>query len=104
VKKPGCLIPGLWAGFAALVTLAAIAFVGIAAAGSESRGVRAAYLAALPLGLAWGGLIASLVMHLAFKKAGTGARIGGSLGCGCLGGIILLALALFFFTAIFPSL
>ncbi|MFH1437475.1 MAG: hypothetical protein ABIJ56_17345 [Pseudomonadota bacterium] len=102
--KPGCLIPGIWAGIAAVVTLIALVLVAIMASGSETAGVNATTLASLPVGVVWGGSLASVIIHLAFKKASSKVRIGAPIGCGCLGGIFLLALVFIFFQAIFPAL
>jgi hypothetical protein len=103
-KKPGCLMAGIWLTLAAVVTLITLAYVGFAAYNSESAGVTAAEIMALPFGFAWSGALAAVIIRLGFKKAGTGLRVGGPMGCGCLGGIVLLLLVLLFFAAIFPSL
>ena len=103
-KKPGCLVAGIWLALAAVITLIALAYVGIAAYNSESGGVLATEIMSLPFGFVWSGVLAAVIIQLGFKKAGTGVRVGGPIGCGCLGGIALLMLVFFFFAAIFPSL
>ena len=102
--RPGFLMPGIWLGVAALVTLAMVAYVGMMAWGSESAGVQATYRAALPLGTVWAGSITALAVHLFYKKGSRGVRVGVPLGCGCLGGLILFGMIMVFFVAIFPAL
>lgn len=102
--KPGCLMPGLWLGGAALATLICGAIVGIGASGSESDGVAAANIAAGPFGFAWGGMLSAAIIHLAWKRASSGVRVGGPLGCGCLGAIVMIVGVVVFFAAIFPAL
>lgn len=102
--KKGCLMPGIWFGVSALVTLAGLAYLGIAASGSESAGVAATWVVAGPLGLVWAGSLAGLIVHFAFRRGSTAVRAGVPLGCGCLGAITLFGLVLLFFAAIWPSL
>ena len=97
-------MPGLWLGGALLMTLICGAIVGVGASGSESDGVAATQLASLPFGFVWGGLLSAAIIHLAWKKASAGVRIGGPLGCGCLGAIVMIGMVVVFFTAIFPAL
>lgn len=103
-KKAGCLMPVLWLVVTVIVTLVCAAFVGLMAADSETQGMQATQVVALPFGFVWGGLLAASIIQIAWKKASTAVRVAGPLGCGCLGGIIMLALVFFFFAAIFPSL
>jgi hypothetical protein len=103
-KKPGCLIAGIWLALAAVVTLIALVYVGFAAYNSESGGVMATQIMSLPFGFVWGGVLAAIIIQFGFKKAGTGIRVGGPIGCGCLGGLVFLLLVFIFFTGIFPSL
>lgn len=103
-KKPGCLMPVLWLVVTILVTLICAAFVGLMAADSESQGVQATQIVALPFGFVWSGLLAASIIQIAWKKASTAVRVAGPLGCGCLGGIIMILLVIVFFTAIFPGL
>jgi peptidoglycan/LPS O-acetylase OafA/YrhL len=102
-KKPGCLWPAGWLIFGLLGTLTAAAAVGIAGSGSESAGMNVAYGVAFPLGFLWTGGLVALIVHF-LNKGGKGARYGAPLGCGCLGGLLLVALIVAFFTAIWPSL
>jgi hypothetical protein len=103
-KKAGCLMPVLWLVVTFLVTLVCAAFVGLMAADSESKGVEATQVVALPFGFVWGGLLAASIIQIAWKKASTAVRVAGPLGCGCLGGIIMILLVIVFFSAIFPAL
>lgn len=58
---------------------------------------------AFPLGvLCFGGFVALITWFM--KKAGGGVRYGAPLGCGCLGGILMVVLVVVFFRFIFPSL
>lgn len=102
--KKGCLMPGIWLGASALVTLVGLAFLGIAASGSERDGVMATWIVAGPLGLVWAGSLAGLITHFAFRRGSTAVRAGVPLGCGCLGAIALFGLVFVFFAAIWPSL
>ncbi len=102
-KKPGCLAPILWTVAAFLVTLVCAVFVGLMANESESNGMTATYIEALPFGALWSGAIGALIAYFAKPKSGA-VRIGMPFGCGCLGGIVLLALIFVFFVAIFPAL
>jgi len=104
ISKPGCLMPGIWLGVTALVTLAGLAYFGIAVSGSERAGVEATYIVAGPLGIVWSGCLAAIIVHLAMKKASTGVRAGVPIGCGCLGGVTLFLLILVFFAVIWPEL
>jgi len=97
-------MPGLWLGLTSVATLISLAYVAFAACNSESAGIRAAGIVALPLGMFWGGMLAAIIVQFAWKKASSGVRIAGPIGCGCLGGIILLVLVLLFFAVIFPAL
>ena len=101
-NKPGCLWPAAWLIFGLLGTIIAAVAVGLSAADSESAGVLATQAVAFPVGLLWTGGFVALVVH--FMKSGKGVRFGAPIGCGCLGGIIMVALVVVFFTAIFPSL
>ncbi len=97
-------MPGIWLGVGALVSLTCLAYLGFAAYGSESAGVRATYAVALPLGTVWAGAITALAVHLFYKRGSRGVRVGVPMGCGCLGGLILFGLIAVFFMAIFPAL
>jgi hypothetical protein len=97
-------MPLVWLGVALFVTLVCAAGVGVMASGSETDGMNATYMASLPFGYVWGGVLAAAIIQLGWKKASPGVRIGGPLGCGCLGAIVFAGLIVVFFTAIFPSL
>jgi hypothetical protein len=103
-KKAGCLMPVIWMILAFLGTLIAAAGVGIAAYNSESAGVQATQIAAIPFGFVWGGALAAAIIQLFWKKASTAVRVAGPIGCGCLGAIVFVGLVVVFFAAIFPSL
>lgn len=102
-KKPGCVWPILWGVAAVLVTLISAAGVGLAASDSESAGVMATTIAALPFGFVWAGTLGALIMQFAAKDSKP-LRYGVPVGCGCLGGLFLLTMIFLFFAAIFPSL
>ena len=101
-NKPGCLWPAAWLIFGLLGTIVAAVAVGLSVAESESAGVMATRAVAFPIGVLWTGGFVALVTH--FMKSGKGVRFGAPLGCGCLGGIFMLALIVVFFVAIFPAL
>ncbi len=97
-------MPLLWLGATLLITLVCAVVVGIMGSGSESDGVEAAQLAAAPFGFVWGGLLSAAIIQLGWKRASTGVRVGGPLGCGCLGAIVMIGGIIVFFAAIFPAL
>ena len=101
--KPGFMLTGILLALAVLVTLVAGAAIGLMAADSEEMGVVATYVAALPLGAAWGAAIASLVVYFVVPRPSL-ARWLAPLGCAVLGGIGLLGLLAAFFLLIFPAL
>ncbi len=104
VPKKGCLMPGIWLGISALVSLAGLAYLGISAYGSESAGVTATWIVSGPLGLVWAGSFAAVIVHFAFRRGSTAVRAGVPIGCGCLGAVACFALVFVFFAAIWPSL
>jgi hypothetical protein len=91
-----------WALAAAVVTAVSVAGVGILGMNSESAGMEAANLAALPLGFVCSAAPVALVVHFLVKRGP--ARVAAPVGCGCLGGIGLLAGLFVFWSAIWPSL
>jgi hypothetical protein len=101
-NKPGCLWPAAWLILGFLGTVIAGVAVGLSAADSESAGVLATQAVAFPVGALWSGGLVALIVH--FMKSGKGVRFGAPIGCGCLGGIIMVALVVVFFVGIFPSL
>lgn len=101
-ERPSPAMPILWTVAALVVTVASALCVGVFASGSESDGVAASNLAAFPLGFVCTGAPVALVVHFAVKQGA--ARIAAPLGCGCLGGVGLLAGLFFFYAAIWPSL
>ncbi|MBM4090510.1 MAG: hypothetical protein FJ276_13970 [Planctomycetes bacterium] len=102
--KAGCLMPSIWLGLGLLATVAGVGFVAVMAAESERDGVTATLIAAGPIGLAWVGMLAAAVIHLAYKRASTPVRVVVPIVCGVAGGLGAFALALVFFSAIWPSL
>ncbi len=102
--KPGCIMPLVWLGVTLLITLICGVVVGGMASTSETKGVEAAQLAALPFGFVWGGMLSAVIVQLAWKRATPAVRIAGPLGCGCLGAIVMIGLIIVFFAAIFPAL
>jgi len=103
-KKAGCLMPVIWMILALLGTLITAAAVGIAAYDSETAGVQATQIMAIPFGFVWGGALAAAIIQLFWKKASTAVRAAGPIGCGCLGAIVIVGLVVVFFAAIFPAL
>lgn len=92
-----------WSLAAVVVTFASLASVGIAAYGSESAGVVAASIAALPFGFVWTGFFGAVVGRYLFTD-NVAARRFAPLGCGCGGGLLFSFVVFFFFVAIFPAL
>ncbi len=77
--------------------------VGIAAAGSESDGVDASLIAGFPVGFLLSAALGGLLIHVSGQRDAK-VRIAGPLACGCLGGLAIFGLVVFFFFAVFPSL
>lgn len=102
-NKPGCIWPILWVLASAIGTVILAAVVILFAADSESQGVTATQIAALPAGFLWAGSLAAIITYF-IKTDSKGVRYGMPFGCGCLGGITLLLSILFFFLAVWPSL
>lgn len=96
-------VPVAWTAFALVVSVVAVGVVGFSAADSESAGVTATSLAALPVGFAVSGAIGAVVAHFLFRRSSVG-RAATPLGCGCLGALALACGSFFFFAAIFPML
>lgn len=104
LHKAGCLMPGIWLGVAAFLTLGGLGAILLGAMDSERAGVAMTWVAAAPLGLGWAGALAALVIHLFIKKAGAGVRVGVPIGCGFLGAIVTFVLVAVFFAVIWPEL
>ncbi len=92
-----------WSLAAVVVTFASFASVGIAAYGSESAGVVAASIAALPLGFVWTGFFGAVVGRYLFTD-NVAARRFAPLGFGCGGGLLFSFLVFIFFVGVFPAL
>jgi hypothetical protein len=102
-KKPGCLWPAAWLILGLLGTIAGVAAIALGGMSSESLGVTITQAAAFPLGVLWfGGFIALITYFM--KKAGGGVRYGAPLGCGCLGGILMVVLVWVFFGFVWQML
>ena len=101
---PAPYIPLVWVVLTLIVAFVCCAGVGVSAYDSESAGVVASQVAAFPLGFALAGTIGAIGIHFGMKQASTPIRVGGPVGCGCLGGLAMVALAVLFFVAIFPAL
>jgi hypothetical protein len=97
----GCPVTGCLG--ALVATIAAAVWIGIAAYGSETAGVRSTLLASFPVGALVSGALAAMAVRLAGKRSGA-LRWGAPLGCAFLGGAALLLAAVVFFQLIFPSL
>jgi hypothetical protein len=101
---PGMMMPAIWVVLAVLGSVAACVGVGLSASDSETMGVYATKIAAFPLGFLLSAALSGLIIHFAIKRATTLLRVVAPMGCGCLGGLVTLAGAFFFFMAIFPAL
>ena len=101
---PAPYIPLVWVVLTLLVAFVSCAGVGASAYDSESAGVVASQLAAFPLGFALAGTTGAIGIHFGMKQASNAIRMGGPVGCGCLGGLAMVAMAMLFFVAIFPAL
>ena len=97
-------MPLSWVLLAMLGSVAACLGVGLSAADSEDAGVVASQIAAFPLGFLLSAALGGLIVHFAVKRATTLLRVVAPLGCGCLGGAVVLGGVMLFFTAIFPAL
>ncbi len=96
-------MPLTWTILAVGVSLIAAVAVGASAYNSESAGVTATSLAALPVGFAVSGAIGAVVAHFVFRRPSVG-RTAVPLGCGCLGALTLAFGSFVFFAVIFPML
>jgi len=86
-----------------MLVLGLLLAIGTAIAGmsSESLGMMMAYVTAGPLGF---GVIGFIVALLTKKSQSSGVAVGAPLGCGCASALMGVALAVLFFTVIFPAL
>ncbi len=101
----GCLSMLVWLFIALLGTLAGVVAIGMSGYQSESLGVTATYVMALPLGLVWTGAFVAVVVYFVTNQNHNKAlHIGAPVGCGCLGALLLPVLVWVFFTGIWPSL
>jgi hypothetical protein len=101
----GCLSMLAWLFLGLLVTLVGLVAIALTGSQSESLGVTATYVMALPLGAAWSaGLGAVLVYLLTNANDNKPLHLGAPIGCGCLGAALLPLLVWVFFTGIWPSL
>ena len=103
-QRPKPFLPLVWAGLALLCCVGVCAGVGVSAYSSESAGVTAAQLAAFPLGFTLAGALGAAGIHFGVRDATTPVQVGGPVGCGCLGGVAMVAVAVLFFAVIFPAL
>jgi hypothetical protein len=101
----GCLSTLAWLFLGSLVTIVGLVAIALTGSQSESMGVTATYVMALPLGAAWSAMVAAVVLYL-FTETGKHKKlhIGAPVGCGCLGALCLPLLVWIFFTGIWPSL
>ena len=101
-ERPSLMMPVAWVLVAMVVVAVCVVAVGVTGASSESAGVAASNFAAMPLGFVCSGASAAVVVHFLVKRGPM--RMVAPLGCGCLGGIGLLAGLFVFYAAIWPSL
>lgn len=102
-RPPGCAMPIAWILLAFVALVGGAAYVGWSGYNSESAGLSALWVMAFPVGFFGTGAFVGLVTHFVVKKA-SAARTFVPLGCGCLGGLVLLGAVAAFVTAIFPML
>jgi hypothetical protein len=101
----GCLSALAWLFVAFLGTLVSAVAIGMSGYQSESLGVTASYVMALPLGLLWSGAFTAVVVYLATdRNHDKRLHIGAPLGCGCLGALVFPVLLWVFYVGIWPSL
>lgn len=103
VRKIGLFVLGATVLLFALVFVASLAWVGFAAYGSETAGVRATYLVSFPLGATALAMLGAAGGHFLVKKSAA-AKIAVPVVAGFVGGVGTLAMVLLFFELIFPAL
>ena len=102
--RRGLLMPLGWSFLAVLGTVGAAAGVGLAVTESESAGINAAQIASFPLGFVLSAALGGLVVHIGIKRATTLLRVVAPLGCGCMGGLLMLGTVVGFVTLVLPTL
>ena len=102
--KRSLLMPVLWVLLAGLVSAGACAGIGLSAGGSEEQLLLAAQVSAFPLGFVLCGALVGLIVHFGVRRATTLLRVVGPLGCGCLGGLLAVGLAVAVVALVLPAL
>lgn len=102
--KRGLLMPIGWSLLAMLGAIGAAAGVGVGLTTSESAGISAAQIAAFPLGFVLSAALCGLIVHIGIKRATTLLRVMAPLGCGCMGGMLMLGAVFGFVLVVLPML
>ncbi len=102
-RKVGLLMLGAFGAMALLACCGGGAWVGFAGYNSESAGVRAMYVAALPMGFTLFGLLGAAAGHFLVKESAL-LKVVLPVVAGGVGGPLVLALIFVFFQFIFPAL
>ncbi|MCO4763085.1 MAG: hypothetical protein KC502_16325 [Myxococcales bacterium] len=103
VRKLGLMVLGAFGALFVLAFCGGGAWVGYAGYHSESAGVRAMYMAALPLGFSFFGLLGAAAAHF-FVKEKAIFKVVIPVVAGGVGGPLVLGLIFVFFEFIFPAL
>ena len=93
-----------WSFLALLGTAGAVAGVAVALSSSESAGIQAAQIASFPLGFVLSAALGGLIVHIGIKRATTLLRVVAPLGCGCMGGLLMLGAVFGFVLLVLPTL
>ena len=85
----------LWVGAGVLIGVVGVLAVGVAAYSSETAGVEASLIAAVPVGFGVGGAVGAWMSRHVYKQTQPQARHA-PIGCACAGAVLLLGLVMAF--------